>query len=112
MGMRFITTDEIDVDALVSTVSSPERGGTAIFLGTVRRGPDDGPVEFIEYTAYEEMWEAEFARILGETEAKWPETRVTAIHRLGRVRLGEASIAIAAAAPHRADALAACNHAI
>jgi len=69
-------------------------------------------VTAIEYTAYEEMVAAEFDRILGEARQRWPGGRVAACHRLGTVRAGEASIAIAAAMPHRADAFAACRYVI
>jgi molybdopterin synthase catalytic subunit len=93
-------------------VSDPGLGGTALFLGTVRRAPEDGPVARIEYTAYEEMVVAEFDRILAEARERWPNGRVAACHRLGAVPAGEASIAIAAAMPHRADAFAACRYVI
>ena len=66
----------------------------------------------IEYSAYEAMLEAEFARIVGEAADQWPEVRVAARHRLGSVATGEASIAVAAGAPHRADAFAACRYVI
>lgn len=110
--MAFAVRDPIRVDALLAEVVGPERGGTALFLGTVRRSPDDGPVVRIEYSAYPEMLEAEFGRIVGEAHARWPEARVTARHRLGNVPLGEASIAVAAAAPHRGDAFDACRYVI
>ncbi len=110
--MAFAVRDPIRVDALLAEVVGPERGGTALFLGTVRRSPDDGPVVRIEYSAYPEMLEAEFGRIVGEAHARWPEARVTARHRLGDVPLGEASIAVAAAAPHRGDAFDACRYVI
>lgn len=110
--MRFSTHDPIDLSALLAAVAAPERGGTAVFVGTVRRGDDDGPVERIEYAAYEEMLDAEFSRILREAHARWPEAALAAQHRLGPVPAGEASIAIAAAAPHRAEAFAACRYVI
>jgi molybdopterin synthase catalytic subunit len=108
----FITRAPIRPDDLLALVQSPERGGTAMFLGTVRHGPEDGPVVRIEYTGYEPMVESEFGRIVAEAEARWPACRVAAVHRLGDVPLGEASIAVAAAAPHRTAALEACRYAI
>lgn len=66
----------------------------------------------IEYTAYEEMVVAEFDRILAEARERWPNGRLAVCHRLGTVPAGEASIAIAAATPHRADAFAACRYVI
>ena len=75
-----------------------------MFLGTVRRSEEDGPVEVIEYSAYEEMAEAEFGRIVAEAEGRWPAAGFAVRHRLGEVRTGEGSIAVVAAAPHRAEA--------
>jgi molybdopterin synthase catalytic subunit len=83
-----------------------------MFLGSVRCGDDDGPVDAIDYSAYEEMLEAEFAKIVEEAADRWPGVRVVATHRIGLVPVGEPSIAVVAAAPHRADAFAACRHAI
>lgn len=112
MIVGHLTRDPLDVQALLAQVAAPERGGTACFVGSVRAGPDDGPVIQITYSGYEAMVEEEFARIVAEAEAKWPGCAVAAQHRLGDVSLGEASIAVAAAAPHRAAAFAACRHVI
>jgi len=73
---------------------------------------DEDDVTGIEYSAYEEMAIAEIERMLAEARAQWPEARVRLQHRLGLVPLGEASIAIAAAAPHRDEAFAACRYVI
>jgi len=78
----------------------------------VRRGTQDGPVSAIEYSAYDEMAEAEMDRILTESLSRWPATRVAVQHRLGRIPAGEASIAIVAASPHRAEAFDACRYVI
>ena len=87
-------------------------GAVTLFLGVVRRGAEDGPVAAIEYTAYDAMLAAEWERILAEAGRRWPGLRVAACHRLGVVPVGEASIAVAAAAPHRAEAFAACRYVI
>jgi molybdopterin synthase catalytic subunit len=108
----FWTREPIDVSRLLAEVRDSGRGGTALFVGSVRTGRDDGAVEAIEYSAYEAMLEAEFARIVAEAETRWAGSRVRAVHRLGLVPLGDASIAVAAAAPHRAAAFDACRHVI
>jgi molybdopterin synthase catalytic subunit len=100
------------VDALLAQVTSPACGGTCVFLGTVRDGPDEHGVTAIEYSAYEEMVEAEFGRLLADAGTRWPDARIAVRHRLGRIAAGEASIAIAAAAPHRAQAFEACRFVI
>ena len=110
--MRYLTRDPLSVERLLAEVSAPERGGTCLFLGTVRNGPEEQGVTAIEYSAYEEMVEAEFGRLLADADARWPEARIAVRHRLGVIPSGEASIAIAAAAPHRAEAFAACRFVI
>ena len=80
-----------------------------LFCGTVRAAPEDGPVVAIEYSAYDQMAEAEFDRIVAEAAERWPDVAVALKHRLGKVPIGEASVAIAAAAPHRAEAFDVCR---
>lgn len=106
--MTYLTRDRLSADALLGSVSGPERGGTCLFLGTVR----DAGVTGIEYSAYDAMADAELDRMLAEAHERWPDARVAVRHRLGMVPVGEASIAIAAAAPHRAEAFAACRYVI
>lgn len=110
--MAHLTHETIVADALLAEVQGPERGGTCVFLGTVRNGTDDGGVTAIEYTAYDAMAEAEIVRMLAEAVGRWPDARVTLRHRLGMIPVGEASIGIAAAAPHRDEAFAACRYVI
>ncbi len=110
--MSYLTREPISLDALLAEVSSPACGGTCAFLGTVRNGPAEHGVTAIEYSAYEEMVEAEFGRLLADARARWPEARIALRHRLGTIAAGEASIAIAAAAPHRAHAFEACRYVI
>jgi molybdopterin synthase catalytic subunit len=108
----YTTREPISPAALLGEVAGPDRGATCLFLGTVRDGPEDGGVTGIEYTAYEAMAGAEVDRILSEARRQWPAARVALRHRLGLVPTEEASIGIAAAAPHRADAFAACRYVI
>ena len=75
----------LGLEQLVARVSAPDRGATASFLGTVRAGPDDGPVVRIEYSAYEEMLDEEFGRITAEAAARWPGAAIAAL----RERLAE-----------------------
>jgi molybdopterin synthase catalytic subunit len=110
--VRHVVRDPIDPGRLAAEVSAPDRGAISTFLGTVRAGPGDGPVVRIEYSAYESMLEEEFARIVAEAEARWPGVAVAAVHRLGDVPLGEASIGIAVGAARRVAALDACRHVI
>src|SRR5256886_14342272 len=104
MRTTSLTRTPISIDALLAEVAGPDRGGTCLFLGTVRNGPDEHGVTAIEYSAYEEMVDAEFGRLLADARGCWPEARIAVRHRLGSIPVGEASIAIAAAAPHPAQA--------
>ncbi len=110
--MTYLTREPISLDRLLAEVASPESGGTCVFLGTVRNGPEEGGVTAIEYSAYDEMLEAEFGRILAEARRRWPMVRIAVRHRLGTVPVGEASIAVAVSAPHRAQSFETCCHVI
>jgi molybdopterin synthase catalytic subunit len=110
--MHYLSREPISVSALLAEVAAPQCGGTCLFLGTVRDAPQDGGVTGIEYSAYEAMASKEFDRILSEARKRWPEARVAVRHRLGLVPTEEASIGIVAAAPHRAEAFAACRYLI
>src|SRR6267154_3259207 len=110
--MTHVTRDVLSLDRLIAEVAAPTFGGTCLFLGTVRNGPGEQGVTAIEYSAYEEMVEAEFGRLLTDARARWPDARIAVRHRLGTIPVGEASIAIAAAAPHRAQAFEACRYVI
>jgi molybdopterin synthase catalytic subunit len=104
--------EAISPQRLLGEVASPTCGATCLFLGTVRDGPEDGGVTAIEYTAYEAMVTAELDRILADARRQWPGARLAVCHRLGLVPTEEASIGIAAAAAHRAEAFAACRFVI
>jgi len=110
--MTYLTRDPIALAALLAEVASPACGGTCAFLGTVRNGPDEAGVTAIEYSAYEVMVEAELGRITAEARERWPGAGVAVRHRLGMIPAGEASIAVVAAASHRAQAFEACRYVI
>lgn len=99
-----LTSQPLDPAALLAEVASPGHGATTLFLGTVRASRDDGDIAGIEYSAYPEMAVGEWDRILAEARQRWPEARMALRHRTGYVPTGEASIAIAVATPHRAEA--------
>ncbi len=108
----YLTRNPIFLAQLLAEASSPACGGTCVFLGTVRSGPEERGVTAIEYSAYEEMVEGELGRIVAEVGERWSGARVALRHRLGVIAAGEASIVIVAAAPHRAQAFEACRYVI
>ena len=110
--MSVLSRDPISLEHLLADVTTPACGGTCAFLGTVRSGPGDHGVTAIEYSGFEPMVEVEIARILTEVRQRWPHVRPQVRHRLGLIPLGEASIGIAVAAPHRTEAFDACRYII
>jgi molybdopterin synthase catalytic subunit len=107
-----ITSDPLDLNALVRLVEAPGIGALAVFLGVVRDHNQGRRVQRLVYEAYEPLAERSLTRIVDEARARWPEVALAVHHRIGELRIGEASVAIAAASPHRADAFAACRYAI
>lgn len=105
-----LTREPIEIAGLTAT--SPADGALALFVGVVRNENAGRPVLHLEYEAYEEMAVAEMERIEAEARRRWPVTDVRMIHRLGRMEIGEASVAVAVASPHRGDAFEACRFAI
>jgi molybdopterin synthase catalytic subunit len=87
-------------------------GAVVTFLGLVRNHNLGRSVRYLEYEAYEPLALKTFERIAGEIGGRWPGARLALHHRIGRLEIGEASIAIAARSPHRGDAYAACRYAI
>lgn len=107
--MTFLTHEALDLLPLIRQVSAPDHGGVASFLGVVRDHHEGQAVVGLEYSAYEAMAEAECGRIVAEVEARWA-VRVALRHRLGRLTVGDAAVAIAVGGGHRAVAFTACRH--
>ncbi len=105
-----LTREPIDVGDLTPTAA--EDGAVCLFLGVVRNENGGRPVRHLEYEAYEEMAQPLMEEIEAEARRRWPVTDVRIVHRLGRLEIGEASVAIAVTAPHRGAAFEACRHAI
>jgi molybdopterin synthase catalytic subunit len=107
----FLTREPIDLAAFLEE-ARPSDGAVCVFLGVVRNESHGTPSVAVEYEAYGEMAESEMARIAEWLAAEWPGSRVRLRHRVGRLAVGEASVAIVATAPNREDAFAACRAAI
>ncbi len=102
-----LTREPIDSSALLATASRPAAGAVVLFLGTTRELTDGRRTVMLDYEAYDEMAEKKLADLEAEARRRWPLVECMIIHRLGRVPLTEASVAIAVSTPHRADAFAA-----
>jgi molybdopterin converting factor subunit 1 len=108
-----IVARPLALDEVVAAVAGPERGGLVTFAGVVRRQGHHLPdVVRLEYEAYVEMAEQILADIALEIEREWPGVHLAIHHRVGSLAVGETAVAIAAAAPHRAEAFDACRAAI
>jgi molybdopterin synthase catalytic subunit len=107
-----ITTAPLDLSALVRALDPAGMGAITTFLGLVRGHNQGRRVLHLEYDAYEPLALRGLDRIVLEARERWPAVDLAIHHRIGRLEIGEASVAIAAASPHRPDAFAACRYAI
>jgi molybdopterin synthase catalytic subunit len=98
--------------AVATDAASGADGAVVTFLGLVRNRNLGRSVRYLEYDAYEPLALKAFERIAAEIGERWPSARLALHHRVGRLEVGEASIAIATRSPHRGDAYAACRYAI
>ena len=107
----YLTTDVLDLAGLFDEVRSTD-GAVCVFVGVVRGESGGRETVAIEYEAYGPMAESEMARIAESLSRERPDVRVRVLHRVGRLAVGDASVAVVATAPHREDAFAACRAAI
>ena len=123
MPLLAVTPDPLDLMGLVERVlaeraahaeatGDENAGAVTSFLGTVRDKNQGRHVTVLDYEAYEPLAVRVFERIAGEIAREWPDTVLALHHRTGTLKIGEASVAIAVASPHRAAAFAACRYAI
>jgi molybdopterin synthase catalytic subunit len=108
-----ITTEAIDELVLLKQ-RRPARdlGAVVYFLGIVRDLEEDRTIAALDYEVFEAMARRQFELIFDETQKRWPVASVRLVHRVGRVRAGEASLWIETVAPHREEAFAACQYII
>jgi len=105
-----LTRERIELAALHG--ATPADGAFCLFLGVVRNENGGRPVLHLEYEAFEEMALPLLREIADEAKRRWHVTDVRIVHRLGRMEIGETSVAIAVSAPHRGEAFEACRYAI
>jgi molybdopterin synthase catalytic subunit/molybdopterin converting factor small subunit len=111
-GAFRLTEQPIDGDAVIAEVADERAGAIATFLGTTRAESRGRTVVHLEYEAYAGMAEQVMEEIAERLKIKHELCEVAITHRVGRVGIGETSVAIAVSAPHRHAALAACQEAI
>ena len=108
MPSAIMDDEPIDVSALEASVAAVSNGAVCTFVGQVRDNSRGRQVSFLEYNAYVPMAVKEMTRIAAEAELRWG-VEVAIRHRIGRIELGEASVAIAVGSPHRAESFEACR---
>jgi molybdopterin synthase catalytic subunit len=109
-----IVEGDLPVDEVVRSVEKAGNGSTGAvvtFLGTVRNHSQGHEIEYLEYQCYKPMAEREMSRIANEVYERWG-AACSMSHRVGRLYVGEASVVVAVAAPHRKEAFAACHYAV
>ena len=113
MAERFrVGAQPLDALEVTAAVSDPGCGAVVTFVGTVRDHNTGRHVQYLEYEAFEPLAVKAFKRIAEEASSRWPGVRLAIHHRTGRVEIGGASVVIAAASAHRADAFAVSRYAI
>lgn len=110
--MRYLTDAPIDTAALKRAAMRHSDGACIVFEGVVRNHHEGKAVESIFYDAYRTMAEKEIDRIVGEIGTAYPDVSMSLLHRLGLLHVGDVSIAIVCASPHRDEAFSACRAAI
>lgn len=107
-----ITHEPLSPDAITAGVRRDSNGAVVTFLGATRDSTADRKVLYLEYEAYRPMADRQLARIADEICERWGIADVAIWHRLGRLEIGDLSLVVAIASPHRRDAFEACAYAI
>lgn len=107
-----LTNEPIDFAALTETVRSDQAGAVVLFLGTVREMTAGRQTVALDYEAYPQMAEAKLHELLEEARVRWPIVNAGIVHRLGRLELGDVSVAVAVSTPHRQQAFEAGKYLI
>src|SRR5438128_1270907 len=99
----------IDTASLLNQVNSPAAGAVVLFLGTVREMTGGRRTVALDYECYGDMARKKLAELEAEALRRWPIVECAIVHRLGRLELAEASVAVAVSTPHRQDAFEAAK---
>ena len=107
-----ITKTPIDIESILQEVGDDSAGGTVVFVGTIRNISGGKPVDELEYETYKEMGEKKVSEIESEAKARWPVKKIRAVHRYGKLKVGEVSVVVAVSSEHRKEAFEACRYVI
>lgn len=109
MSLFAVRAAPLSIDEALLAVGADEVGGVSVFIGTVRNHSDGKPVTLLEYHAYESMAEKQMAKIAAEIAQEIPGVRLSALHRIGELKVGDQAVICVAGAPHRGEAFRACR---
>mgnify|MGYP001026357222 FL=1 len=110
--MILITKDKLDSEIVRQRISKDTNGAVCMFLGTTRSTHQGRDVMYLEYETYYEMAEKKLIDISKDIYDKWQLDDVAYLHRIGRVDIGEISLIVGVAAPHRKEAFLACQYSV
>ena len=99
-----ITNNTLNAQQFSDQVSSEENGAVVVFLGVTRNQTGDREVLYLEYEAYRPMADNKMNELIAQTKKQFPVSKISVGHRLGRLEIGEISLVVAVAAPHRQSA--------
>jgi molybdopterin synthase catalytic subunit len=105
-----ISSEPIDEAAWIDSRQATQGMGAAVYFCGIVRGSEDGePILAIDYEAFDKMARHQFELIFQQMETRWPVESVRLVHRVGPVRVNEASLWVEVIAPHRGEAFVACQ---
>ena len=107
-----LVNSAIDPGEVLLSVRDASAGGTVIFIGSIRNNNEGRLVEGLEYEVYKKMAEKKMLEIEARVRKKWPVKRIRLVHRFGKLKVGEISVAVAVSCEHRKEAFEACRFAI
>ena len=107
--MISIVAETINVQTILESIEDPSAGGVAMFIGTTRNSSGGKEVLSLEYEAYQPMALKLLGEIAASAAARWAVKKISIVHRVGRIGVGEASIVIGVSSAHRNEAFEACR---
>jgi molybdopterin synthase catalytic subunit len=108
-NMIEISSQNIDIQAVITAASSDKAGAIDVFIGTVRDSSLSKNVVKLEYETYDTMAIKKLNELVAEAKSKWPIEKVAIVHRKGTLNIGDVAVVIAVSTPHRAESFAACQ---
>ena len=107
-----LTDQPLDPERITDAVRRDSNGAVVTFLGTTRNHFEGKRVVRLDYEAYEEMAVKKMAEVRQELQARYSIEDIAIAHRVGTVDIGQISLVIAVASPHRREAFFACHEAV